>query len=137
TLDGGSDVVVNTTGATTFGGNVGSTTALTSVTTNAGGTTSIGGNVTTTGAQTYNDAVSLTGGGTRTFASTGNAAIAFGSTLDGGSALVVNTTGATTFGGNVGSTTALTSVTTDAGGTTSIGGNVTTTAAPAYHTSVI
>ncbi|HWS26621.1 MAG TPA: MBG domain-containing protein, partial [Xanthomonadales bacterium] len=88
------------------------------------------------GAQTYNDAVTLTGGGTRTFASTGNNALAFNGTVDGGSALVVNTTGTTTFAGAVGGTTALTSLTTNAGGTTSIGGNVTTTGVQTYNDAV-
>ncbi len=136
TVNGGQTLTVNTTGTTTFAGAVGGTTALTSLTTNAGGTTSIGGNVTTTGAQTYNDAVTLTGGGTRTFASTGNAAIAFNTAVDGGSAMVVNTTGATTFAGTLGGTTALTSLTTNAGGTTSIGGNVTTTGVQTYNDAV-
>jgi len=137
TVNGAQALIVNTTGATTFAGAVGGTTALTSLTTNAGGTTSIGGNVTTTGAQTYNDAVTLTGGGTRTFASTGNAAIAFNTTVDGGSAMVVNTTGATTFAGVVGGTTALTSLTTNAGGTTVInGGSVRTTGNQTYGDNV-
>ena len=95
-------LAVNTNAATIFGGAVGGTSALASLTTNAGGTTSIGGNVTTTGAQTYNDAVTLTGGGTRTFASTGNNVLAFNATVDGASALVANTTGTTSFAGAVG-----------------------------------
>jgi len=137
TVNGAQTLAVNTTGATTFAGAVGGTTALTSLTTNAGGTTSIGGNVTTTGAQTYNDAVILTGGGTRTFASTGNNALAFNSTVDGGSDLIANTTGTTTFAGAVGGTTPLTSVTTNAGGTTSIGGgSVRTTGNQTYNDNV-
>ena len=50
------DMVLNSTGTTTFGGTVNAS----SVTTNAGGTTDInGGTVNTTGAQTYNDEVVL------------------------------------------------------------------------------
>jgi filamentous hemagglutinin family protein len=137
TVNGARTLAVNTTGATSFGGAVGGVTALTSLTTNAGGTTSLGGNVSTTGLQSYGDAVTLTGGGTKTLASTGNLAIGFASTLDGAATLVVNTTGATTFGGAVGGTTALTSLTTNAGGTTAInGGAVTTTGAQTYGDAV-
>ena len=127
-------LTVNTNAATIFGGAVGGTSALASLTTNAGGTTSIGGNVTTTGTQTYGDAVTLTSA--TTLASSGNAAIALNSTVDGAQTLAVNTTGATTFAGSVGSTTALTSLTTNAGGTTSIGGNVTTTGVQTYNDAV-
>ena len=49
--------------------------------------------------------------------STGNAAISLDAKVDGAFDLTVNTTGATTFGGVVGGTTALTSLTTNAGGT--------------------
>ena len=103
---------------------VGGTTALTSLTTDAAGSTRLGGNVNTTGAQTYNDAVAL--GGDATLASTGSGAIGFGSTVNGAHKLTVNTSGLTTFGGAVGATNALTSLTTDVGGGTSLGGNVTT-----------
>ncbi len=48
------------TGATTFGGAIGGSTALSSLTTDAGGSTTLnGGSIHTTGAQTYNDAVVL------------------------------------------------------------------------------
>src|SRR5690606_33762617 len=46
-------------GTTTFGGNVGGTTALTSLTTSAGGNTVLPASVRTTGAQNYGDAVTL------------------------------------------------------------------------------
>jgi trimeric autotransporter adhesin len=53
-------LTINSNAATTFGGALGNTLALTSLTTNATGTTAInGGAVTTTGAQTYNDNVTL------------------------------------------------------------------------------
>ena len=135
TVNGAQTLTVNTGGTTTFGGVVGGTTALTSVTTDAGGTTQIGGNVSTTGAQTYNDAVSLTANAT--LASSGNGNINFASTLDGAFTLAVNTGGTTTFGGAVGGTAALTSLTTDSAGTTAInGGAVTTTGAQTYNDAV-
>src|SRR5262249_50570850 len=58
-------------------------------------------------------------------------------TVDGPGALVVNTTGDTTFNGAVGSLSALAALTTNAGGTTFInGGAVTTTGSQAYHDDV-
>jgi hypothetical protein len=81
-------LAVNTTAATAFNGAVGNTLALTSLTTNAGGTTAInGGSVTTTGAQTYNDAITLSAA---TTLSTTNSAIAFNSSVNaGGNTLTV------------------------------------------------
>ncbi|HEX2830690.1 MAG TPA: autotransporter-associated beta strand repeat-containing protein [Burkholderiales bacterium] len=122
---------VNSTGTTTFTSPV----SIGSLTTNAGGSTAInGGAVTTTGAQTYGDAVTL---GTNTiFASTGNADIAFGNTLNGGVTVNVNTGGVTRFLGAVGGAAggALASLTTDASGSTDInGGSVTTTGAQTYN----
>lgn len=136
TVDGGKTLDVNTAGVTTFGGAVGGTTALTSVTTDTGGSTAInGGAVTTTGAQNYGDAVTL--GTATTLTSTGNNTIRFRSTLDGGNTLSIVTGGNTRFDGAVGATTALTSVTTDAGGTTLInGGSVKTTGAQIYNDNV-
>ena len=139
TLEGSSNVTVNTTSPATitFGGAVGSTTPLASLTTEGGGTTQInGGGVTTSGLQDYQDAVTL-GAPTTGFTSIGGGPITFESTLDGDSAVTVNTTSATpgtiTFGGLVGSSTALASLTTEGGGTTQInGGGVTTTLAQTY-----
>ncbi len=60
TVDGGVDLTVNAAGTTTFGGEVGGTTELSSLITDVAGTTQInGGRVNTTGNQSYNDAVSL------------------------------------------------------------------------------
>ncbi|HET7556983.1 MAG TPA: filamentous hemagglutinin N-terminal domain-containing protein, partial [Rhodanobacteraceae bacterium] len=134
TVDGAHNLVVNTGGQTTFGGAVGGTTALTSLTTDSTGSTTLGGNITTTGAQTYNDAVTLTGNAAAT--STGGAAITLNSTIDGAHTLAVNTAGATTFGGAVGGTTALTSLTTDAGGSTTLDSSVNTTGAQTYNDAV-
>ncbi|MEO6926547.1 MAG: filamentous hemagglutinin N-terminal domain-containing protein, partial [Rhodanobacter sp.] len=131
TVDGAHKLVINTGGLTTFGSVVGGTTALASLTTDAAGTTSLNGNVSTTGAQTYNDALTL--GADSTLASSAGGAIDFASTVDGAFNLTVNTSGLTTFGDAVGSTTALTSLTTDAAGTTSLNGNVSTTGAQTYN----
>jgi hypothetical protein len=90
-----------------------------------------GADITTTGSQTYNDAVTLT---TVTgFASTGAGAIAFNNTLDGGAAVRVNTAGATIFGGVVGGTTPLASLTTDVGGTTAINGGTVISSGPQLY----
>jgi len=133
TLNGAQTLAVNTSGATTFTGAVGGTASLTSLTTDAGGTVAInGGVVNTTGAQIYNDAATL--GAATTLTSTGSGAITFGNTLNGAQTLVVNTSGATTFTAAVGNSTALTSLTTDAGGTVAINaGVVNTTGAQIYN----
>ncbi|CAO3455988.1 hypothetical protein [Azospirillum argentinense] len=147
TVDGAQALVINSKGATHFTGTVGGTTALASLTTDAGGTSSLR-NVTTTGAQTYNDAVTLNGTYTSggTFTANGAATLAgdttvnggsvlFAGTVDGAQALVINSKGATQFTGTVGGTTALASLTTDAGGTSSLR-NVVTTGAQTYNDAV-
>jgi hypothetical protein len=98
---------------------------LSGLITNAGGTTNLGANVTTTGSQSFGDNARLTGDVTAL--STGGSTIAFGNTVNGAQALSVNTSGATRFSTTVGASSALDSLTTNAGGTTSLGGNVTTT----------
>ncbi len=128
-------LTANSTGTTTFGGAVGGTDALSTLTTNAGGTTALnGGPVTTTGAQTYNDAVTLGAGTTLTSTASGN--ITLGSTVDGAQSLAVNTAGATTFGGIVGGTTPLASVTTDQPGTVTVA-SATTTGAQTYSENTV
>ncbi|MBS0267235.1 MAG: hypothetical protein JSS02_35250, partial [Planctomycetes bacterium] len=117
TIDGTFDLTINTKGITTFGGAVGGTDTLKSITTDANGTTEInGGAITTTGAQTFNDAVTLgntpTPTPSTTLTSTGNGNIAFGKTLDSQSATPQNLTilagsGDVTFTGQVGTTHAL------------------------------
>ncbi|CAO3380993.1 filamentous hemagglutinin N-terminal domain-containing protein [Azospirillum argentinense] len=147
TVDGAHALVVDSKGATTFSGTVGGTTALASLTTDAAGTSSLK-SVTTTGAQTYNDAVTLNGTYTgSTFTANaaatlagdtmvnGGSSVLFAGTVDGAHALTVNNKGATTFSGTVGSTTALASLTTDAGGTTSLR-NVLTSGAQTYNDAV-
>jgi len=140
TLDGGHALAVNTAGLTSFGGAVGGITPLTSLTTDAAGTTKIaGGSVATSGAagQVYNDAVELQNNTTLTAQASGP--ITFATTLDGPYSLNADTEGTTTFGGAVGGTMALASITTDAGGTTRIdGGSVKTYAGgQAYGDAVI
>ncbi len=142
-------LTVNTSGRTVFGGTVGATNALASLTTdNEGpqdlGTFLNGGSVTTTGAQTYNDAVTL--GAATTLTSTAGGDVAFNSTLNSNTTgapqtLVVNTSGRTVFGGAVGATNALASLTTDNEGPQDLGtflnsGSVTTTSAQTYNDAV-
>ncbi|MBI3741949.1 MAG: hypothetical protein HY257_09385 [Chloroflexi bacterium] len=67
TVDGAYTFAVNTSGTTTFAGIIGGTTALTSLTTNSGGTTTISTTaITTSGAQTFNDAVTVSANATLT-----------------------------------------------------------------------
>jgi hypothetical protein len=134
TLDGAFTFAANTTGTTTFGGVVGSTTPLAHLETNVGGTTAINGGAITTDSptsQVYNDAVTL---GANTVLDAGNGGITFASTLDGAFTLDANTTGTTTFSGAVGGTTALVSLSTNAGGSTAInGGSVKTSGVQQYN----
>jgi hypothetical protein len=91
-------LTVNDAGTTTFGGVVGGTTALSSVTTDAPGTTAInGGRVTTSAAQTYNDVVTL---GVDDVVTGVN--VTFASTINGAQSLMVNDGGQTLLGGSIG-----------------------------------
>ena len=149
TVDGAQALVINSKAATQFSGTVGGTTALASLTTDAGGTTSLK-SVTTTGGQTYNDVVTLNGtyattngaftvNGAATLAGdttvNGGSSVLFAGTVDGAHALAVNSKAATQFSSTVGGTTALASLTTDAGGTTSLR-NVITTGVQTYNDAV-
>lgn len=123
-------LTVNSAGTTTFGGSIGATRALAALVTDAGGTTLIGGNITTAGAQTYGDAVELTGD--VTLAGVG---LTFSSTVDSngaGRALTINDSGTTTFTGAVGGGLALSSLSTNAGGGTVFNASVTTSGAQTY-----
>ncbi|OYY19540.1 MAG: hypothetical protein B7Y59_00005, partial [Burkholderiales bacterium 35-55-47] len=133
-LDGGFNLVVNTAGQTQFNDQVGSAAALASITADAAGSvrfqdvvgTTVGGvtthllNVNTTGTQTYNDQAYL--GSDTTLNSSGAGDVVFNNKLDGGFNLVVNTAGQTQFNDQVGSATALASITTDAAGSVSFQG---------------
>jgi hypothetical protein len=93
---------VNTAGAVTFGGAVGGTTALASMTTEGAGSTTLNaGTVTTTGAQTFDDAIVL--GVNTTLTSIGGGNITLAGALDGPAGLTVSTAGAVTFGSAIGS----------------------------------
>ncbi|MCA1661475.1 MAG: hypothetical protein LC648_04685, partial [Novosphingobium sp.] len=130
-------LTVTTSGLTTFGGAVGATNALASLTANGGGTTALdGGSIRTTGGQTYADAVTL--GAATVLASAGNGAIDFASTLDGAQTLALNTGGLTIFRDDVGAGAPLTSLTTDSPGITQLhAGTVTTTGAQTYNDVVV
>lgn len=130
---GGFDLTLNFSGTTVING--AAFTGINQFVSGNEGTTSLTGAFSTTGAQTFGDAVTLAGNTTLT--SSGNQAITFNSTVNGARALAVNTTGTTTFGGSVGTTTALTSLTTDPGGTTALnGGAVTTSGNQTYNDAV-
>ncbi|MBF0460767.1 MAG: filamentous hemagglutinin N-terminal domain-containing protein [Magnetococcales bacterium] len=123
TVNGAQALVVNSAGNTQFNGRVGGATPLTSVTTDAAGTTIFNAagamgtpTVKTTGLQLYNDPVTLSAATVLT--STGSGNITFGGTVNGASALEVDTAGSTQFNGLVGGTTPLASVMTDSAGTT-------------------
>ena len=124
TVDGAHALTVS--GNATFGGAVGSHTALTSF--GVTGTTALnGGTVDTTAGQTYSGAVTL--GGNNSLSDTGASGVDFVSTLDGAHALTVS--GNAMFGGVVGGQTALTSL--GVTGTTALnGGTVDTTAGQIY-----
>jgi uncharacterized repeat protein (TIGR01451 family) len=103
TVDGARNLTVNGSGLITFGGAVGGTTALTSLTVN--GSTLLDGSVSTTGAQTYDSAVTL--GSDVTLTSTGDGAIDLNSTIDGAHSLTVHTGGMLIFRDAVGGVTPL------------------------------
>ena len=126
TVNGARTLAINASGTTTLGGAVGANTALTSLGTQ-GATNLNGGSVRTTAAQSYGGAVTL-GANTTITAN----AVDFNGTVDGARTLLVNDSGTTTFHGNVGSTTALTSLTTTVGGSTVLPAQVTTTGAQVY-----
>ena len=95
------------------------------------------GTVSTSGAQSYSAATTLM---RDTVLTAGAGGVSFGAAVDGAYALTVNTQGETTFLGTVGTTHALTSLTTDAstaGSVRLIGGSVTTTGAQSYGEAVV
>jgi Protein of unknown function (DUF642) len=106
TLDSG--LVSLTSNAITVGATLGAGSLAFSASTIA-----INDSISTAGGQTYTGPVTL--GADATLADTASGAIAFGSTVDGGFNLVVNTGGDASFGGAVGGTTPLGSLTVNAG----------------------
>ncbi|NBV46992.1 MAG: right-handed parallel beta-helix repeat-containing protein, partial [Planctomycetia bacterium] len=116
-------LAVTTAGTTTFGGPV----VLSSLSTDTAGTTVVaGGSVTTTAAagQRYGDALVI---GKDAFLAAGGGAVTFARAVNGTPALIVNTSGLTTFGGAV----FLGSLATDAAGVTRLDGGAVTTSLPA------
>lgn len=105
-INGASQLVLNGPGSLILNGNIGQTTAITSLLENntVAGLT-LPGSIKTSGNQTYNTAVIL--GASGTYNSTGGS-IDFTSTLDGAHSLTINSNGTTTFGNTVGGTTPLT-----------------------------
>jgi hypothetical protein len=124
----GKSLLIGSNGAKQLQGGI---TGLSSLNTQGSGSTLLSGNVTTTGAQTYGDAVDVAGSTVLT--STGNANIQFAQSINGqsigGGALSINTGGVTQLQGNVGSTRALASLSTDAAGSTQLPAAITTTGA--------
>lgn len=114
-LNGASDLIVNTADTAEFCGSVGDVSALASITINGGSTEIKTSEVTTTGTQTYGEGsgkIYLYGPSSK-FISTEDADITFNDEINGYGDLTVNTAGTTTFGGSVEE---LTSITTNGGG---------------------
>jgi filamentous hemagglutinin family protein len=126
-------LTMNVNGATTFGGSIGNTAALGSLTTDSPGTTTLNGTVVaTTGSQSYGDPITL--GQNLTLSSSGSGNVTFDSTLNGAVALTIDTSGITRFRSAVGGTAALSSLTTDSGGAIAFqGGSVSTSGAQTYN----
>ena len=136
------NLVINTSGATIFGGLVGfdgsAAISLASIHTDAGGTVEFnGGRVQTVGDQIYGENANL--GADLLLQSDQGGAITLSGAVDAtsglNSALQINTSGLTTLAGRVGSSTdPLTSITTDQPGTVLLsGGSITTVYDQTYH----
>ena len=132
-------LTVNDSGTTVFGGAVGTSQRLSSITTDAAGTTrfNTGADTRTTGDQTYNDAVQISGW--RNFDSSGASTLRFASTVDGVTAgadsfVTVGTASTTRLDGAVGGTTAFSGVAFESGSILLNGGSVTTSNPLGGHT---
>ncbi|MBO6558767.1 MAG: hypothetical protein JJ957_19940, partial [Pseudomonadales bacterium] len=125
-------------GATTFAldvvGNLDLDSTATNLTTlTVSGTADLGADVETTGTQTYTGAVLIDNGTGITLNSTSNTLITFGSTIEDDLAVATNTlsiSGDASFGGSVGATRQLESVSVT--GTTLAGGDISTTGTQTY-----
>lgn len=135
TVDGAYNLAISTPGITTFDAAVGGNASLNSlIVYPASGTTFLNTSVITSGSQTYGRPVILGGPATLTSLTAG---IAFSSSVDGAQSLTLNAPGTSSFGGLVGGTTALTSLTVGGGGTVNIASNlVTTTGSQNYDENV-
>jgi hypothetical protein len=98
---GAFDLALNTSGATQLAGGIN----VASLSTDAGGATEIAGDVTTTGAQTYGDAVRVSG--PVALSSTSGGALTLGAGLDGAGSVSLATSGNVTVTGDSGTTGAL------------------------------
>ncbi|MES2823032.1 MAG: filamentous hemagglutinin N-terminal domain-containing protein, partial [Pseudomonadota bacterium] len=127
TVNGAYALTVNDSGTTTFSGVVGGVTPLASITTNAAGASTIGTTaITTSGAQTYNDAVTLSANTTFT-----GAPITFGGTVNGAFSLNASAGSSTlSFNAAVGGSTPLTSLV--AAGNAIVANDITTSGTQAY-----
>lgn len=129
TVDGATDLLVRTSGLTTFNASVGANTALDSIQVDGPTLIAGGGTMRTTGNQAYGGAVTL--GLDTLLSSLAGGSLALNGTVNGAFDLTATSTGLTTLGGAVGNSTALTSLT--IGGPVALnGGSVTTTGAQSY-----
>ena len=141
TIDGAYNLATSAPSFISLGGAVGKSFPLSSLTLTSGSIQISGGSVATTGSQTFSGPVSIqadTSSGAVTLASnttftTSNAALSFGSTVDGAFSLTTATgTGAVSFGADVGKNSPLSSLTIGGTAATTLSGNVTTTGAQSY-----
>jgi filamentous hemagglutinin family protein len=120
TVDGAHGLsVINANNAVSFGGAVGGSTPLASLTVTSGGGITLGGNVSTIGAQNYNDAVQLNATNTQL---TGSTVTAPSGITGGGLAITGNA--------SLAGVSSLTSL--SVSGTTGLSGNVTTSSTQSY-----
>ena len=152
TVAGSQGLTIDASGVTQFGNgigddDVGGTIALAFLSTDSPGTTVLKAtNVTTSGIQSFHDAVTLVSNNLSSTKTLTGTDIAFDSTIDGtapgAQGLVVNASGVTSFGdgtGNddIGGTTSLAFLTTDASGSTILAAtSVTTSGDQAFHDAV-
>jgi filamentous hemagglutinin family protein len=134
-INGSKALVLNSSGAVSVTAVLGDSTALTSLVTDTGGSGSFVG-VSTSGAQTYNDAATLSGSFTAgagfttnaaatlngaTIINTNGGAVTFNSSLDGAQSLTINAgAGNVTFNGAVGAAQALGALTINSSGLTKL-----------------
>lgn len=119
TLDGPARLAVSASSDVQFSSTVGASTPLTSLVASSGSTTRVFGNVVTTGALNFNDPVAVAGTPDLAITSS-NGLVTFGSTIEDSIAdqtnLTINSVGATTLNGDVGTTNRLASLTVNSGG---------------------
>jgi fibronectin-binding autotransporter adhesin len=132
-VDGNAALALQGAGNVVLNSAVGNTVRLASLTSDAGTTTLNQGTVNTTGNQNFNDAVIL-GAATTLDSSTGNVSLA--GTVNGASALTINSAGVSTFGSTVGGVTPLSSITTQSSSTIINASTITTSGSQTYNNPV-